>query len=164
MPRPKAGAIQLFQASLSQRIGHLFCAESFDGITAGLSVAYADHWNPNLKKWDDAAYLQLLRDVFLLLRKGGSFVFSSNIPHYDYVLLALMSWRQILLTWKFPLALIVTLIMLNQSRWLRECARKGRFHYLPAETIINELRSIGFKEVKYQLSYAKQAWVFLAIK
>jgi ubiquinone/menaquinone biosynthesis C-methylase UbiE len=156
--------IDLIQADFSRGLGKLFRPDSFDGIVAGLCIAYAEHWDPLRKRWDNQAYVQLLKDVYLVLKTNGSFVFSSNVPGYSYWLLARKSWREILLTWKLPLAIVVSSIMLYQSRWLRESAREGRFHYLPAEEIVERLRSIGFREISYTLSYAGQAWVFRALK
>lgn len=164
LPAPGSDKIQLIQANFSKGLGKLFRAETFDGVTAGLCISYADHWDPILARWDNISYIELLKDVYALLRQKGSFVFSSNVPDYDYILLALQSWREILLTWKLPLALMVTSVMLYQSRWLRECSTKGRFHYLPAEEIVRYLRFLGFTEVKYKRSYAGQAWVFCATK
>jgi ubiquinone/menaquinone biosynthesis C-methylase UbiE len=156
--------IHLIQADFSHGLGKLFRPASFDGVVAGLCIAYAEHWDPLLKRWDNHAYFQLLKDVYLVLKKNGSFVFSSNVPGYSYWLLAAKSWRQILLTWKLPLAIIVSSVMLYQSRWLRKSVREGRFHYLPAEEIVERLRSIGFREISFTLSYAGQAWVFRALK
>jgi hypothetical protein len=156
--------IDLVQADFSQGLGRLFRPNSFDGVVGGLCVAYAEHWDPLRKRWDDQAYVQLLKDVYLLLKTNGSFVFSSNVPGYSYWLLALKSWRQILLSWKLPLAIVVSSVMLYQSRWLRQSASEGRFHYLPAEEIVDRLRSVGFRDIDYRLSYAGQAWVFRALK
>ena len=164
LPKIFPQTIHLIRADFAEGIGNLFRAGIFDGVTAGLSISYAEHWNPVTKNWDNHAYMQLLRDIFALLRDGGSFIFSSNVPNYNFSLLALKSWRQIFLTWKMPLALAVTSIMLAQSFWLRDCARKGRFHYLPADDIVRCLYAVGFKKVQYELTYARQAWVFVAIK
>jgi hypothetical protein len=164
IPKQQRSKIEFVQADFSQGLGNLFLPESFDGVTAGLCVSYAENWNATSQCWDDQAYQRLLRDVYTILRENGCFVFSTNVPGYSYWLLASKSWRQIFLTWKLPLALIVTSVMLYQSRWLRHSVSEGRFHYLPAKEIVQILHGIGFRDVHYQLSYAGQAWVFHARK
>lgn len=159
-----AKKIRLIQADFSKGVSMLLRPQTFDGITAGLSISYADHWDPDLQKWNKYSYLKLLEDVFFLLKSGGCFVFSTNVPNPNFVRIATESWREIFFTWKVPLAIAVSLIMLCQSRWLKDCARKGRFHYLPADEITSALHSVGFKEVKHELTYAEQAWVFMARK
>jgi ubiquinone/menaquinone biosynthesis C-methylase UbiE len=156
--------IQLVQSNFSDGLGTLFRPRSFDGITAGLCIGYADHWDPVGQRWDNKAYVQLLKDMYTLLKDNGTFVFSSNVPGYSYWLLALKSWREIILTWKLPLAVFVSAVMLVQSRWLRQNVNIGRFHYLQAEEIVALLQSVGFKNTSYQLSYAQQAWVFCTFK
>jgi len=164
VPAPESSKIEFVQADFSKGLSSLFVPESFGGITAGLCISYAESWNHGSQCWDDYAYRILLRDVHSILRDNGQFIFSTNVPGYSYWLLARKSWRQIFLTWKVPLALVVSSIMLYQSRWLRRSVSEGRFHYLPAEEIAAELRNIGFKEVEYKLTYSGQAWVFHARK
>lgn len=155
--------IEFIQADLSRNIGGIR-PESIDGVTAGLSLPYAEHWDAAKNKWDKAGLASVFREIHSVLRSGGSFVFSSNVPQPNFGIIALKSWRQILLTWKAPLFIGVSLIMLFQSRWLQRSAAVGRFHYLPAEEIIHYLESTGFNSVTYQLTYAGQAWVFFSVK
>jgi ubiquinone/menaquinone biosynthesis C-methylase UbiE len=151
-------------ADLSTGLEGLFRPCSFHGVTAGLALSYADHWNAVQRKWDNTSYLNLLKSIYCLLKKDGSFVFSTNVPNPDFFLIAKKSWKEIFLTRRLPLGLLVSLVMLMQSRWLKNAARNGRFHYLPADQIVNILRSVGFKDIHHKLTYAGQAWVFAAVK
>lgn len=164
VPKNASRRISFVQADLSQGIQGVFRPLSFDGITAGLSISYADHWDSEGGKWDDRSYVRLLQDIYHLLREGGAFIFSTNVPNPDFVLIAKKSWREIFLTWRLPLGIIVSFVMLLQSRWLKHSAQTGRFHYLPAEQITQILYSTGFKDIQHKLAYAGQAWVFSAIK
>lgn len=157
------GKIEFMQADLSRNLGGIR-PDSIDGVTAGLCLSYAEHWDTTEKKWDKTALISLFEEIHLVLKDEGSFIFSTNIPQPHFGLIALRSWKQIILTWKAPLFLGVSLVMLFQSRWLKRAAAIGRFHYLPAGDIIRYLESTGFKFVTYQLTYAGQAWVFFAVK
>jgi hypothetical protein len=54
--------------------------------------------------------------------------------------------------------------MWNYGGWLKREARKGRFHYLPAEVVTAKLMHSGFVDVDYRLSFAKQAYLFRCTK
>jgi ubiquinone/menaquinone biosynthesis C-methylase UbiE len=155
--------VQFVQADFSHGLNCLR-PNSFDGITAGLCVSYADHWDPVKQKWDQQAYAGLMKDIFAILKAHGTLILSSNVPDPNFTRIALRSWKQILLTWKAPLNIAVSLVMLFQSRWLKRCAAAGRFHYLAASEVLEHLQRVGFRSVTYELSYAGQAWVFLAVK
>jgi ubiquinone/menaquinone biosynthesis C-methylase UbiE len=164
VPTDASKRISLVQADFSQGLQGIFRPLSFDGITAGLSISYADHWDSEGYKWDDRSYVRLLQDIYHLLKGGGAFIFSTNVPNPDFVLIAKKSWREIFLSRKLPLGIVVSVVMLLQSRWLKHSAQTGRFHYLPAEQITQILYSTGFKDIRHRLTYAGQAWVFSAIK
>jgi ubiquinone/menaquinone biosynthesis C-methylase UbiE len=164
IPANASRKISFVQADFSQGLEGIFRPLSFDGITAGLSISYANHWDSERGEWDNRSYLGLLQDIYHLLKDGGAFIFSTNVPNPDFVLIAKRSWREIFLTWRLPLGIFVSFVMLLQSRWLKNSARAGRFHYLPVEQIRKILYSTGFKEIRHELTYAGQAWVFSAIK
>jgi SAM-dependent methyltransferase len=155
--------VEFIQADLSRNLGGIR-PDSIDGVTAGLCLSYAEHWDSSENKWDKSALVSLFQEIHSVLKDGGSFIFSTNIPQPNFGLIALRSWRQIILTWKAPLFLAVSLVMLFQSRWLKRAAATGRFHYLPAADMIRYLESTGFQFIRYQLTYAGQAWVFFAVK
>jgi hypothetical protein len=43
--------------------------------------------------------------------------------------------------------------------WLKREARRGRFHYLPLERVIDKLSAAGFAAIDHRLSYAGQAYL-----
>ncbi len=129
----------------------------FDLVTAGLSIQYAQHWDG--KKWTKEGYKKVLRDVFLALKPGGQFVFSVNVPNPDFSRVVKESRREIFLSWRFPLNILVSLIMLWQSKWLVEQTKIGRFHYLSIEEVMEMLKEANFINISYKLTYANLAWV-----
>jgi ubiquinone/menaquinone biosynthesis C-methylase UbiE len=158
-----ADKVEFLQADISRGLGFLR-PNSFHGITAGLCLSYAEHWDPIHKKWDRKAYIGLIGDLFAVLKNKGTLILSLNVPNPNFTKIALHSWKQILLTWKAPLHLMVSLVMLFHSRWLKRCATMGRFHYVPIEEVLDHLQHAGFTSVSYELTYAGQAWVFSACK
>jgi hypothetical protein len=54
--------------------------------------------------------------------------------------------------------------MLRYGAWLKREARRGRFHYLPYETVARKLQNAGYTRVEHRLSYAGQAYIFRAHK
>jgi hypothetical protein len=54
--------------------------------------------------------------------------------------------------------------MVGYGAWLKQEARAGRFHYLPAGEVAQRLHRAGFVQVKHQFSYSRQAYVFAAQK
>jgi hypothetical protein len=50
--------------------------------------------------------------------------------------------------------------MWSYGSWLKQEARRGRFHYLPREVILAKLNTVGFTGIEHRLSYAGQAYVF----
>ena len=95
-----------------------------------------------------------------MIRPGGRFVFSVNVPN--------PAWRKV--AWKSLAAaraaqaplryLKKAWRMLRYGRWLKQEARKGRFHYLTADVIAAKLKAAGFAAVEHRLSYVGQAYIF----
>lgn len=134
-----------------------FADDSFDGVTAGLVIQYAESGTDN--KWTLDGYKRALREVYRVLKPGGYFVWSVNVPDPDFRKIFLLSWRQIFLTWKMPLILSAGIALVKQSSWLKECARNGRFHYLPIAEVCQLTCEAGFADIEHQITYADQAWV-----
>jgi len=133
---------------------------SFDLITAGLSVQYAQHWDMMTRQWTTKAYERVLQNVFSLLKPSGQFVFSVNVPHPDFSVIAKASVKEIFTPlWKFPLRLFVAIIMVRQGKQLTREADKRRFHYLPIDQVCHFLQTAGFQQINYTLTYRGLAWV-----
>jgi ubiquinone/menaquinone biosynthesis C-methylase UbiE len=137
---------------------------SFDHAVSGLSISYAESFDPEAGRWTTTAYDRVLTEMFRVLRPGGRFVFSVNVPNPSWGRVARYSlgaaWhsghplRHLKRSWR----------MLWYGRWLKREARAGRFHYLPAEAITAKLVRSGFSQVAHRLSYCDQAYIFRAVK
>lgn len=142
----------------------LFEDASFDHVVSGLSISYAQSWSEAEQRWTTAAYDRLLREVWRVLRPGGRFVFSVNVPEPQWWRVTLASLGDAFRSEKPLRFLRRSWRMLRYGRWLKAEARRGRFHYLPATEVVLRLRAAGFAEVEHRCSYAGQAYIFRAIK
>ena len=52
-----------------------------------------------------------------------------------------------------------SLRLMRYGRWLTQEARRGQFHYLPIDTIIEKLGTAGFSDIRHRLTYACQAYL-----
>jgi ubiquinone/menaquinone biosynthesis C-methylase UbiE len=135
---------------------------SFDGIISGLAISYAESRDPQTGKYTDAAYNRLLADLFRVLKPGGKVLISVNVPNPNWGLIGRKSlhfglriskpWRQ----------LVNAFQMWWVGRWLTRQARRGRFHYLPANEIQLRLARVGFVDFDCRLAYTGQAYLFSA--
>jgi SAM-dependent methyltransferase len=131
----------------------------FDGIVSGLAIQYADSYSQKLGRWTTDAYDRLLANTHRLLRSGGSFVFSVNVPEPSFCKVALYSiWGA------FDARRTVRYAerafrMWRYGAWLKREARKGRFHYLPLPTVVRKLSDLGFADIEHCLTFAGQAYL-----
>jgi hypothetical protein len=102
--------------------------------------------------------------VFRVLRPGGRFVFSVNVPDPSWGRVALFSLGTALRSARPLRHLKRSWRMMRYGRWLKREARAGRFHYLPAEVVTAKLAAAGFSNVAHRLSYCDQAYIFRAVK
>jgi SAM-dependent methyltransferase len=162
--RPSPGervrfACHNFSAGLSP-----FEDASFDNAISGLAITYAEHYDEVAGRWTQSAYDRVLSEVFRVLRPGGRFVFSVNVPEPKWWWVGLLSMGDMFRTGR-PLRFIKRgWRMMRYGRWLKREARTGRFHYLPAPEVAAKLGVVGFTGVEYRRSYAGQAFVFRATK
>lgn len=142
----------------------LFDDASFDHAVSGLSISYAESFDQKTGTWTTAAYDRVLREVQRVLRPGGKFVFSVNVPEPHWLTIGLRSAAVILNTRRPLQFLKKSWRMLRYGAWLKQEARRGRFHYLSHDDVAARLRSAGFVDVEHRLSYARQAYIFRARK
>ena len=133
---------------------------SFDGVVSGLAIQYAESYSPERGEWTSDAYDQLLADVRRVLRRGGRFVFSVNVPEPAWLKVGLYGIPGFFRSRQPMRYLKNSLRMLRYGSWLKREARIGRFHYLPHEKIREKLQAAGFGGVDHRVSFAGQAYVF----
>jgi SAM-dependent methyltransferase len=158
-PRPAADQIRFVAESFS---GGLPTWENgqFDGVVSGLSLQYAEDYSEELGRWTTAAYDRLLVRIGELLRPGGRFIFSVNVPEPNWAKITLLSLPSILQAAQPLRYLKNSWRLLRYGRWMKREARRGRFHYLSADAVADKLARAGFQSIDHRLSYAGQAYIF----
>jgi SAM-dependent methyltransferase len=137
---------------------------AFDAVVSGLSITYAESFDPATGKWTTAAYDRLLGEVCRVLTPGGAFVFSVNVPEPSWGRVARHSLGAAIKAARPLRYLKRSWRMMLYGRWLKREARTGRFHYLPAEEVTRKLAAAGFRDITHRLSYCDQAYIFRAVK
>ena len=141
-----------------------FADGAFDHAVSGLSISYAESFDPVAGAWTTDAYDRVLAEVFRVLRPGGRFVFSVNVPNPSWGRVARFSLGTAIRTGRPIRHLKRSWRMLWYGLWLKREARAGRFHYLPADAVTDKLARSGFSQVAHRLSYCDQAFIFRAVK
>lgn len=158
-PPAAPGQIQFVTLDFSNGLSP-WKALQFDGVVSGLAIQYAQAYSEERQCWTTAAYDHLLGEVFRVLRAGGRFVFSVNVPEPSWGWVAMRSLAGVFRAHKPTRYLKDSWRMLRYGRWLKEEARRGRFHYLPAEAIRTKLVAAGYTAIEHRLTYAGQAYLF----
>jgi ubiquinone/menaquinone biosynthesis C-methylase UbiE len=157
------GRLRFVCHDFSRGLG-LFGDRSFDHAISGLSITYAEDWDENGKHWTRAAYDRVLAEVARVLRPGGRFVFSVNVPEPSWALVTLHSLTAVFTAGRPLQFLKRSWYLCGYGAWLKQEARCGRFHYLPHAEVAEHLAHAGFQEIEHRLSYADQAYIFRARK
>ncbi|HZZ82149.1 MAG TPA: class I SAM-dependent methyltransferase [Gemmataceae bacterium] len=131
----------------------------FDGVVSGLSLQYAESFSREEERWTEAAYENVLGEIHRLLKWGGRFVFSVNVPNPSWGTVAFQSVTGALQKQKPLRYLRNAWRMWSYGNWLTRESRRGRFHYLPLESIVAKLQKTGFADIEHRLSYARQAYL-----
>lgn len=162
-PRPSAEQLRFVAADFSHALAGWQDA-SFDGVVSGLAIQYAESYSQESGAWTSKAYDRILQEVHRLLRPGGGFIFSVNVPEPSW---ARVAWSSIggLRFAPNPLKyLLRAWQMYTYGGWLKREARRGRFHYLPWPVIRTKLEHAGFVGLEHRRSYAEQAFLVRARK
>jgi len=160
-PAP-ADRLQFIHHNFSSGLGIISDA-AFDHAVSGLSISYAESYD-EVAGWTATAYDRLLAEVRRVLKPGGRFVFSVNVPEPSWARVAWRSLPNLFHTGHTLRFLKRSWRMLRYGRWLKREARVGRFHYLPAAEVSRRLTGAGFTAITHRLSYCDQAYIFRANK
>jgi ubiquinone/menaquinone biosynthesis C-methylase UbiE len=155
------GAIRFLEKNFSEGL-QAFPAASFDGVVSGLSISYAEHFDPVTGRYTDLAFRQLLADVRRILKPDGRFVFSINVPNPRFWRVLWKSLGTGLRLSRPGRQLVTALRMMRYGHWLRGEAKRGRFHYLPIDQLSAKLQDAGFGVIDHCVTYADQAFVVRA--
>jgi ubiquinone/menaquinone biosynthesis C-methylase UbiE len=158
-PAPRPDQVRFVHADFSAGLA-AFPDAHFDGAVSGLAIQYAESWSAERGCWTSEAYDRLLADVCRVLRPGGTFVFSVNVPEPAWARVALWGLPALFRSGRPLRHARSAFRMLRYGTWLKREARRGRFHYLPAEVIVAKLSAAGFTAVEHRLSYVGQAYLF----
>lgn len=158
--RPPASEeqVRFLCADLSAGLGQ-FGEGAFDGAVSGLAIQYAECWNEAKQCWTDERFDALLADIRRVLRPGGSFVFSVNVPEPAWWKVGL-SGAKGLFSAPRPLVYLKNFWrMTRYGGWLKKEARRGRFHYLPWSELQTKLQAAGFVGIEHKVTYSGQAYL-----
>jgi SAM-dependent methyltransferase len=157
--RPRPGdRLRFLHADFSEGLA-VWGPGRFDGVASGLAIQYAEHYCEQRGCWTADAYDRLLAEVHRVLRPGGRFIFSVNVPDPSWGRVALSALPGMLVAPKRVRFFKNCLRMWSYGYWLKREARRGRFHYLPVEAIAARLAAAGLTAIEYRLSFAGQAYV-----
>jgi ubiquinone/menaquinone biosynthesis C-methylase UbiE len=162
-PPASEGSIRFAVADFSNGLPE-WDDERFDGIVSGLAIQYAECYSEEQGRWTTDAYGRLLSETFRVLRKGGRFVFSVNVPEPAWGKVALHALPGIFRARQPGRYLKNSWRMLRYGAWLTREARHGRFHYLPIQDIQKMLAAAGYQHIEYRLTYARQAYLIRCVK
>jgi ubiquinone/menaquinone biosynthesis C-methylase UbiE len=157
-PPPTPGQVRFVTGNFSAGLPQ-FSDATFDGVVCGLALSYAEHKDAATGRYTDLAYDKLLAEVRRVLRPGGRFVFSVNVPQPRFWRVFWKSLRRARRVAHPVRALLNGLRMQWYGHWLGREAARGRFHFFPIQEITARLEKAGFTDYKYRLSYAEQAFL-----
>jgi SAM-dependent methyltransferase len=162
-PTPTPMCLRFLARDLSQGFAD-WPGEQFDGVVSGLALQYAESLEEGAGGWTEAAYDRVLAEVYRLLKPGGTFVFSVNVPEPAW---SKVAWHSLAGAFRKtkPLRYLKNAWrMWSYGNWLTRESRRGRFHYLPLESIVEKLLAIGFITIEDRISYAGQAYLIRCSK
>jgi SAM-dependent methyltransferase len=162
-PVPRPGQLRFVHGDFSRGLGD-WPDGRFDGAVSGLAIQYAEAYSQVYGRWTTDAYDRLLTEVHRVLRSGGRFVFSVNVPDPAWYKVALTAFHGFF-TARRPLRYARNAWrMLRYGAWLKQEARRGRFHYLPLTDVLDRLTAAGFVAVEHRLTFAGQAYLFRCLR
>jgi ubiquinone/menaquinone biosynthesis C-methylase UbiE len=142
---PPANHIRFVSADFSKGLPDLE-DEHFDGVVSGLAIPYAESFDEDAGQWTTAAYDRVLTEVARVLRPGGRFIFSANVPDPCWFWVAVYSLTGLFRGNPFRFLKNAWRIWAYGS-WLKAESFRGRFNYLAADAIREKLIKSGFEAI-----------------
>lgn len=157
-PTPTPMCLRFLARDFSQGFAD-WPGDQFDGVVSGLALQYAESSSEDGVGWTESAYDRVLAEIYRLMKPGGVLVFSVNVPDPAWSTVALHSVTAALRKTQ-PLRYLKNAYrMWSYGNWLTRESRRGRFHYLPLDVILDKLLALGFIDIENRLSYAGQAYL-----
>jgi ubiquinone/menaquinone biosynthesis C-methylase UbiE len=157
-PAPSPGQVRFVHADFSAGLA-AFQSNHFDGVVSGLAIQYAESFSQEKGCWTTDAYDHLLAEIHRVLRRGGWLVFSVNVPEPAWAKVALRSLTGIFRTRRITRYFRNAMRMWRYGNWLTQESRRGRFHYLPLQDILNKLNAAGYVGLEHRHTYVGQAYL-----
>jgi ubiquinone/menaquinone biosynthesis C-methylase UbiE len=162
-PAATAEQVRFLHADFSRGLGET-PDNHYHGVTSGLAIQYAESYCSRRGRWTSEGYDALLAEVCRVLRPGGCFVFSVNVPEPSWLRVGLTAMHGFFRSPRPLYYLKNAWRMWLYGGWLKKQARIGRFHYLPLDTVRGKLYAAGFSQIQHRLSFARQAYILRCIK
>ncbi|HBB56538.1 TPA: hypothetical protein DEW47_00675 [Patescibacteria group bacterium] len=137
-----------------------FEKNSFDGVTANLVLPYIVCHNDALNL---AAFKNVLKNIFEILKPGGGFVWSSPKKGVRFWKVFVAS-RKNIFDFKDKKNIYYSPMILNQALKIEKRGRRGVYHFLAKEEIDKILTEIGFVNITHKVSMAKQVNIIKCAK
>lgn len=154
--RAAPGQIQFIAGDFLEGLRR-FSDGSIDGIVSGLALSYAESQEGG--RWTTTALDRTLAECRRVLAPRGRFVFSINVPNPAWATVARDCLKGAMSRPRPHRYLVKAWRIWRYGGWLKREARRGRFHYLPAEILRTKLVAAGFGQVDVALSFSGQAYV-----
>ena len=160
-PQATESQIEFQQVDFSHGLPQI-ATGSFDGVISGLAISYAESRDPMTGQYNDTAFMNLLCEIARVLKPSGKFVFSINVPNPGFWKVLYRSLKGGHRVSHAGRVLANALRMQFYGRWLKQEARRGRFHFYPIDELVARLARSGFEVTSHRVSYAGQAYVVQA--
>ena len=156
-PRPAKDRLRFVVGDFSSGL-NTWHDSYFDGVVSGLALQYAE--SQTAGRWTTSGYDRILSEVFRILRPGGQFIFSVNVPNPRWGKVAVNALSGVFQAPR-PLHFLKRAWRIwSYGSWLKRESRRGRFHYLPHDIIMQKLVRTGFVDTEHRTSFAGQAYIF----
>lgn len=132
----------------------------FDGITANLVLPYLIHHEGEIGV---KGFIKLLEDIYKILKHGGKLIWSTPKKNVNFFHVFLASWKNIL-DFKNLEHLYYGPAILKQALQIQNKGKHGIYHFLDIEELKNILEKIGFTDINFMRSMAKQVDIISCTK